>query len=86
MQLTRATERRTAVVAQARRKLNLALGVAGTAGGAVLLGANVTYLVLADVAALPFVPLAANVALILGGVMFLRELRRGGPRPPRSDR
>lgn len=41
MQLTRATERRTAVVAQARRKLSLALGVAGTVGGTVLLGANV---------------------------------------------
>ena len=74
--LTERPHRRALVVAHARRKFNLAIGVGGTVGGAVLLGANVTYLALANLPVVPWLPLVANAALILGGAMFLREFSR----------
>ncbi len=54
----------------------LAIGVGGISGGLVLLGANITYLVVSAATTIPWTPLLANAALIFGGVMFLRERRR----------
>lgn len=59
-----------------RRHGQLAIGVAGTLGGGVLLSTNIVYLVMSGAATLPWVPLIANAALILGGALFLREHRR----------
>lgn len=59
-----------------RRHVQLAIGVGATLGGAVLLGSNITYLVMSGASALPWVPLVANAALIFGGAMFLRLSRR----------
>jgi hypothetical protein len=57
----------------------LAIGVSGLAGGVMLLGSNVLFLVLAGASTLPWVPLLANAALIFGGAMFLRERRQRQP-------
>lgn len=54
----------------------LAIGVSSIAGGVVLLGSNVLFLTLARVVTLPWTPLLANVALIGGGIMFLRERQK----------
>ena len=61
----------------ARQALNLSVAVAATTGGVVLLASNIAVLVVANVGTLPLVPLSANVALLLGGLMFAREYRRG---------
>lgn len=61
----------------AKRVLNLSVAVAGTVGGAVLLSSNVAVLLLAHVGVVSWIPLAANAALLFGGVMFAREYRRG---------
>ena len=61
----------------ARQVLNLSVAVAGTLGGAVLLSSNVAVLLLAQVGVVSWIPLAANAALLFGGVMFAREYRRG---------
>lgn len=75
-----ALEPRRHALAQHRAQLaqhgRLAAGVSGVAGGLVLLGANSLYLSLVTVAAVPWTPLLANVALIFGGAMFLREHRQ----------
>ncbi len=64
---------------QAAQHARLAIGVGGLAGGAVLLSSNVMYLLLSGATVLPWTPLLANVALIFGGAMFLRERRRHQP-------
>lgn len=69
--------------AQLAQHARLAVGVSGVTGGLVLLGANTLYLIIANVAVVPWTPLLANAALIFGGTMFLREYRRR--RPARRD-
>jgi hypothetical protein len=63
-------------ISQFRQQLSLAAGVGGIGGGVLLLATNLAFLAMAPVAALPWVPLSANVALIFGGLMFVREYRR----------
>lgn len=60
-----------------RQVLNLSVGVAGTLGGVLLLTSNLAVLVVAQVGAVPWLPLGANAALLFGGLMFVREYRRG---------
>jgi hypothetical protein len=73
--------RRAQLVQHAR----LSVGVSGIAGGIVLLGSNVLFLVLTGAQALPWTPLLANVALIFGGAMFLREYRQRQPTSRRDS-
>jgi hypothetical protein len=57
--------------------INLSVGVAGTLGGALLLASNLAVLVVAQAGTVPWLPLGANAALVFGGLMFVREYRRG---------
>ena len=67
-------QRRFPAIQALRQPARLSIGVSGIAGGMLLLSANVAALVVSG-GALSFVPLAANVALVFGGIMFLREYR-----------
>ncbi len=53
----------------------LSIGVGGLLGGTLLLAGNAVGILLGAASFSP-VPLAANAALIFGGIMFLRERRR----------
>jgi hypothetical protein len=72
-----------------RRHGRLAVGVTGTLGGGILLGSNIAYVVMSGATTLPWIPLSANAALVLGGAMFLWDYRRA-PRKrdvdPEADR
>lgn len=77
---THLAERRTSRALtrpRARQVMNLSLAVAGTLGGAVLLSSNVAVLLVVRTGAIPWIPLGANLALVLGGLMFAREYLRG---------
>ena len=67
-----------------RQGARLFIGVGGTLGGALLLATNLLGVVGAGAGALPWVPLSANVGLLFGGVMFLREYRRASLEHNRS--
>ena len=64
--------RRTALVQAAR----LSIGVGGIAGGAFLFATNIAAALTTAGSSIPWVPLSANLALVFGSVMFLREFRR----------
>ena len=57
----------------------LSIGVAALGGGATLLGSNLVLLGLIGSAS--WTPLAANLGLLFGGGMFLREYRRSLRQP-----
>ena len=60
-----------------RQGARLTIGGAGLAGGAFLLATNVlATLTTTTAGSIPWLPLSANVALIVGSAMFLREYRR----------
>ena len=59
-----------------RQPARLSIGVAGVLGGAMLFTNNVASIIVVGGGVFPWVPLAANAALVFGGVMFFREYRR----------
>jgi hypothetical protein len=59
----------------ARQTARLSIGGAGLAGGAFLLAMNVLTTLTTTLESIPWVPFSANLALILGSAMFLREYR-----------
>ena len=64
-----------------RQHARLSIGVAGAVGGSMLLAVNISSIV-AGAASFALVPLAANAALLFGGVMFLRERSKAADRSP----
>ena len=67
-----------------RQTARLAIGGAGLAGGAFLLATNVLA-TLTTLESIPWLPFSANLALIAGSAMFLRDYREAA-RKARSGR
>ena len=62
---------------RARQLGRLGVGVGAATGGTWLLVSNLSHVTAVGLTAPALVPLAANAALVFGGVMFLREYWRG---------
>ena len=55
----------------------LSIGIGGIVGGALLLATNVAMTLTTTTASVPWLPLSANLALVFGSAMFLREFQKG---------
>jgi hypothetical protein len=76
------SRRRTHLVRQAAR---LSIGTAGLVGGVFLLSTNAVAVLTTAAGSIPWLPFSANMALIIGSAMFLREYRRARATSRRSD-
>ena len=76
------TVRRAHLIRQGAR---LSIGTAGLVGGVFLLSTNALAVLTTAAGSIPWLPLSANMALIIGSAMFLREYRRARATPRQSD-